>query len=283
VEQIEVDTPVGIAAVGGDVWVASAGDNELVRIDAQTRQVAATVAVGDTPLRLAYDGSLLWVSVFGDDTVVAVDPLSNAIVTSVPLEGQPEGLAVGFDSLWVVRQQARQLTRLAPDGTVVASYPLGEQPRLVTVADAYVFVSNFGDGTVTRLDPATGELATTGELCDGAQGLASEADVLWVTCTAAGRLLALDQDDLLVTGSLDLPDEPDAVHVIDGAVWVAEASGPAMVRIGGDATAPTVDLRHAFGTAGGLRDRANVDFVAHGRLLWVTAPQSDAVLIGEPS
>ena len=278
-----MESPVGIAVVGDDVWVASARGNAVARIDAETLQVTATVDVGDTPLRLVSDGTLLWVSVFAEDTVVAVDPLTSEVVITVALAGQPEGLAVGFDSLWVVRQQARQLTRLAPDGAVQASYPLGEEPRLVAVSDTYVFASNFGDGTVTRLDPASGELTTSGELCEGAQGLAAATDVLWVTCTAQGRLLAVDPEDLSVTGSLDLPDEPDAVHIIDDVVWVAQARGPAMVRIGGDANAPNVELRLPFGTAGGLADRANVDFVSYEGRLWLTALQSDAVLVGAPA
>ncbi len=280
IDRVGVDSPVGIVAIDDAVWVASAGDGAVVRIDVATHEVTETVEVGETPLRLAYDGTLLWASVFGEDTVVAIDPSSGEVVVTVPLEGQPEGLAVGFGSVWVVRQAARELTRLGPDGAVQGSFPLGQEPRLVAVSDAYVFASNFGAGTVTRLDPATGELATSEKLCDGAQGLAADAEVLWVTCTTEDLVLAVDPSDLSVIGRLDLPGEPDAVHVVDGVVWVAVTDGPALVRIGGEPSAPVAETRRTLASAAPLSDRANVDFVVVGGDGWVTSPRSDAVYVG---
>ena len=86
--------------------------------------------------------------------------------------------------------------------------------------------------------------------------------------------------NLTIIGSPDLPDEPDAVHVIDGIVWVAQTKGPELVRVGGTPDAPAVERRIPLGTAAALADRANVDFAAVGGELWVTAPQSDVVHIG---
>ncbi len=169
---------------------------------------------------------------------------------------------------------------MSPAGKVLRNFPLGDEPRLVAVSDRYVFASNFGAGTLTRLDPATAELTTSKQLCAGAQGIATTADTVWVTCTGAGTLLAVDPETLLVTGSLDLGGEPDAVHVVDGAVWVAQAEGPTLVRVGGSPAQPTVAASLPIGKLPGLRDRANVEFVIEDGRFWVTAPLGNAVHTG---
>jgi YVTN family beta-propeller protein len=279
-ERIGVAKPVGIVSGAGAIWVAAADGDGVWRVDPVTRKVTAKVEVGDTPLRVAFDGKLVWATVFSADRVVAIDPASNRVVTTVALTGEPEGVAFGFDSIWVVRQAARTLSRVGPDGKVLSDFPLGDEPRLVAVSDRYVFAANFGAGTVTRLDPASARLTTSQQLCAGAQGIATTADTVWVTCTGAGKLLAVDPETLLVIGSLDLGGEPDAVRVVDGAVWVAQAEGPTLVRIGGSPAQPTVAASLPIGKLPGLRDRANVEFVIEDGRFWVTAPLGNAVYSG---
>lgn len=279
-QRIGVAKPIGIVSGAGAIWVAAADGDAVWRIDPATREVSAKVDVGDTPLRVAFDGELVWATVFGADRVVAIDPASNQVVTTVALAGEPEGVAFGFDSIWVVRQAARTLSRVGRDGKVMRDFPLGDEPRLVAVSDKYVFASNFGAGTLTRLDPAAAKLTTSKQLCAGAQGIATTADTVWVTCTSEGKLLAVDPETLTVTGSLDLGGEPDAVRVVDGAVWVAQAEGPKLVRIGGSPAQPSVAASLPVAKLPGPRDRANVDFVIEDGRFWVTAPLGGSVYTG---
>jgi DNA-binding beta-propeller fold protein YncE len=274
---VPVAEPVGIAVAGGSVWVASAGDGTVVRLGHPSVQVE----VGSTPLRLLADGGLVWVSVFGDGKFVAIDPATNRVVRQVPLAGQPEGLAAGFQDLWVVRQKSQSLTRISPGGKVLHDYPLGAEPRLVAVGQSYVFASNFRDGTISRLDPRTGSVSTA-RVCDGAQGMAAAGTVLWVSCTPANQVVAVGQQDLKVLGRLDLPGEPDAVHSVGDAVWVALARGPALVRLGGTPSAPAVAQTVTLDSRPGLADRANVDFAVQDGEFWVTAPQASVVYHVKP-
>ena len=272
--------PIGMARAGDSIWATATAADEVVRVDPVSGEVTARVAVGDTPLRLAFDGKLVWVSVFTAGKVVAIDPASAAAVHSVDLPGQPEGVAAGFGSIWVVRQEARLLTRLDPTGRLVRSYPLGNEPRLAAVGERYVYASNFADGTVTRLDPATGALTTSGRLCDGAQGMATGGPhVLWVTCTKAGKVVTVDETTLKVIGSIDLPAEPDAVKVIGGAVWVVRADGPTVVQLSSDPAHPKVIREYRAADNLGLYDRANVDFAVVGDRFWVSAPQAGGLYL----
>lgn len=269
---VPVVEPVGVVVAGGSVWVASAGDGTIVRL----APVPAKIEVGSTPLRLVADGALVWASVFGADKIVAIDPATGRVVRQVRLPGQPEGLASGFKDLWVVRQKPPSLTRISPEGKVLHEYALGAEPRLVTVGQSYVFASNYRDGSISRLNPRTGDVSTV-KVCDGAQGMAAGGAVLWVSCTPANQVVAVGQQDLKVLGRLDLPGEPDAVHVVDGAVWVALARGPTLVRLGGTPSAPSVTQKVTLDNRPGLADRANVDFAVRDGEFWVSAPQASAV------
>jgi YVTN family beta-propeller protein len=261
---LAVPSPVGLAALNGRVWAVSVQDGTVVAIDPTTAKVTRRVRVGPTPVRaVAYD-DLLWVSVFGAGRLVAVDPATGKIVRRVALPGQPEGLAAGFGSIWVVRQQAGKLTRVSAAGRVGPSYPLGDEPRLVTATDRYLVVSNFGGGTLTRVDPRSGNTATSAKLCAGPQGLASSGTTVWVTCTTQGVLLAVDERTLHVTGRLTIRHEPDAVRIYGDRLYVVATLGPTLYEIRADPMHPTLLNSHKLGKAFALHDQANVDFVLDG-------------------
>ncbi len=268
---LAVASPVGLAVLGGQVWAVSVQDGTVVALDPATRKVSERVHVGGTPLRAVAYGNRLWVSLFGAGRLVAVDPSSGKVVHRVAMRGQPEGLAAGFGSVWVVRQQARLLTRVAPDGRVRASYPLGREPRLVTATDRYLIVSDFGGGTLTRVDPRTGRIVTSAKLCRGPQGVAWSGSTVWVTCTTQGVLLAVNERTLRVTGRLSIPHEPDGVRVSGAKVYVVATRGPTLHEISADPVHPTLLNSHKLGKAFPLHDQANVDVELVGRFVVVSS------------
>jgi YVTN family beta-propeller protein len=57
------DGPVDVAVGEGGVWVASALDRSVSRIDPGTNEVEKTIAVGNEPRRVAAGEGRVWVSV----------------------------------------------------------------------------------------------------------------------------------------------------------------------------------------------------------------------------
>jgi hypothetical protein len=277
---------VGVLVIGAMVAVLAGCDGSAAPpVPGPT--VGAAVAVGRTPLRAAGDGDLLWISVFGTGHVVAVDTTTSTVRHDVELGGGPEGIGVGFGSVWVVRQDARVLTQLDRTGTKVGDVAVGTTPRLLAFGRTHVWVSDFGAGTVTRVDPAAGTAETAAEvsagtaetsaaLCQGAQGLAVDAGVVWLACTTSNEVVAVDERTMAVRGRVTVPGEPDAIEVVDGQVWVAATDGPTLVRLSADANAPAVVSQHRVAGDAPLRDRANVDLAAAGAHLWVSALRSNA-------
>jgi hypothetical protein len=274
----KVGSPIGLAQVAGRVWAVSATRGAVTPLGAGPADTPVFVHVGTTPLRATYYRHLLWVTVFGAGQVVAVDPSTSTVVRRVTVTGQPEGIVAAYGRIWVVRQAARRLTAITPHGRVLQSVALGREPRLVTAGDHSLFVSNFDDGTVTRVNPRSGAAITSPRLCRGVQGLATDQHTLWVACTTSGEVIAVNPATLRRTGRVELDDEPDAVRVADGHVFVASTKGPTLHEIGPDPHHPTVLRSRTLGAALPLFDRANVDLAVIGDQFWVSSPDRNRVI-----
>ena len=279
VPSYEAATPVGLAASEGKVWTVEAGGNTITGRSAPASK-PVTIRVGDTPLRVVPDERrrLLWVSVFGADRVVAVDPKTAKVVRRVRVPGQPEGLVSAFGAVWVVRQQARLLTRITASG-VGPSYHLGDEPRLVTASDSALFASNFGDGTITRLDPTSGRTTTSDELCTGPQDMVAIDDVLWVACTPDNEVITVDARRLHKLGDVSIDGEPDALFYDGVQLYVVTTAGPTIVELNKDPRHPAALHRKSLGEAAPLFDQANVDALRVAGSWWVSSPSENRVLV----
>lgn len=112
-------TPTGpqprfLAAGAGSIWTLNQGDGSVTRIDADTRQQTATVALGipGSGGDLAFDGSTVWASVIGVP-LTAIDPSSNAATIQLIGPGG-DALRYGHNSLWLTDYRSGTLTRLDP-------------------------------------------------------------------------------------------------------------------------------------------------------------------------
>jgi streptogramin lyase len=252
----------------------------VVARDARTGKLLRRVRVGETPLRAVYDGTSVWVSVFGAGLVVAVNPRSGQIVHRVRVGGQPEGIAAAFGAIWVVRQAARKLTRIDSGATIGPSYPLGSEPRLVTAGPAGLFVADVVDGTVTRIDPRSGNRTVSAKVCNGAQDVADVSGTLWVACTSSDRVVAVDEQSLRVTASLPVSGEPDGERLVGTDLYLVAATGPTLYRIRAGRH-PGIAAKRVLGHAFGLHDQANVDLVVAAHRVWVSS-YSENRLISVP-
>jgi hypothetical protein len=275
----QVQSPVGVTAAAGRVWVVSPDGGTVTPFDEQTGRRGSAVHVGQIPLRATFGDGVLWVSVFGADRVVGIDPVHGRVVRTVHVTGQPEGLTWAFGALWVVRQEAQQLTRITSGGTRTVSYRLGVEPRLVAAGSRQLYVANFLDDTVTSVDPRSGRTRTSRALCSGPQGIAVQGQVLWVTCTSGDEVVTVDARTLRRIGSVRVSGEPDAVLVIGTHVDVVATAGPTLNELGGPPAHPVLAQSVALGSAPPLADRANVDAVATAHGIWVTSPQLGRVFV----
>jgi hypothetical protein len=228
------DTPAGD---GSPNPVVSPGPGSLVRIDATTGQILASVPM-PSPKLLAADGDSVWVLGERGTKLFRVDAGTNAS-RSFEVGGAAEWLAAAGGSVWL--SDNGELYRLAPGASTVEwansdVRALGNlAPDSLVGAKGSFWMSWFPPGgccvmrrmDLYRVDPATGEVIATIE--GATQVVASGTGFVWaavnVRPTEGLRLVRIDMETYATEpiGVLELPWAD--LTVADGAVWASSLRG----------------------------------------------------------
>ena len=257
-------TIVGVALVGaalagffltrGDSVTATAtpaGDGRVVRIDPATGHSVSTVSFGKDLSSVAVGSGAVWIASLGSGAAARADPESGAINDTIPVAGAgfgPSAIAVAGDLVWIViggddrvrlydaqRREFSSPESSPPNAGIACACP-GEDIPAVAEGRSLWTISHLQ----YALEHFTPELATAESSSLGAgntpTALAVAAGVVWVvTAGTPGtpKLFKVDATTRRVIGRTTLPSSviPSAVAVGDGAVWVADLSGDAVLRI----------------------------------------------------
>jgi DNA-binding beta-propeller fold protein YncE len=167
----------------------------------------------------------------------------------------------GFAIIAIVIAAAVLLLLGGEGPSVSAPISIGTPPLRITADGQGAWVTSERDGTVTRLDPASGKQLRQATLQRGISGIAIGSKWLWVTDPRRHELLRLDAKTLRQKQAIPIPGAPGpiALSADPRRVWVADedGSGIAVVnaesghRIRTQLPPLTAPLRLAVG-AGGL-------------------------------
>lgn len=105
--------------------------------------------------------------------------------------------------------------------------PIGTPPLRVTADAQGAWVTSERDGTITRLEPATGKVLRQVTLQPGISGVAIGSKWLWVTDPRRHQLLRLDAQTLRQQQAIEIPGAPGAIALSakPRRVWVADEKG----------------------------------------------------------
>jgi YVTN family beta-propeller protein len=148
------------------LWAANCDEGTVVRIDPRTRRVTATIELkGRMPSpesSIAACQDLVWILTSGqEDSIVSIDPKANAVVGASHPPEEPAALICGLGGLWVSTGRGT-VSHLDPaSGELVADIAVGDHPRFMAIGDGSVWVLNQGDATVSRIDPTTDRVIAT--------------------------------------------------------------------------------------------------------------------------
>ena len=97
--------PMGLAVGESAIWITSAEDDFVTRLDAGlSLGPAVPIPVGDGPTAVAVGDGAVWVTNTNDGTVSRIDPESNTVAETISVGNAPAGVAVAGDSVWVAVQ-----------------------------------------------------------------------------------------------------------------------------------------------------------------------------------
>ena len=170
----------GMATDFGSLWIPSCGDHTLVRADAKTGAIQATIPAGpaDSEGGIATGAGSVWLVTSKASELDRIDPATNSVTAKIAIPAGSFNPVFANDSIWVSSNQGNALVRVNPATNTVTS-----SPRFLTVGAGAVWVSNQGDGSVSRVDATTGKLIAT--IPAGIPGFGGEiafgADAVWAT------------------------------------------------------------------------------------------------------
>ncbi len=211
---------VGVAEVGDAVWVIDArGSASRVGVP------PVVVELGGTLVDVVGAGDVLYVGDLETGVVHELDAATGAIRGSVHVPDGVVRLALAGDQLWVTGAE-HTVTRIdLPTLQAGAPVEVGNGPIGVAVANGTVWVANGDDGTVTRLDAATGERRGP-DLAVGRGPIAVQVlgDDVWVLDQDSSELTHLRSSTGRVVDTTALPPEltrardlavaPEGVYVV---------------------------------------------------------------------
>jgi DNA-binding beta-propeller fold protein YncE len=145
------------------------------------------------PKALAFGDGTIWVISAADTDVIRVDASTASILTRVPVPDSPHGIVVGDEAIWVAHDRvtgngAETVSEIDPlTATVTHTIDRGGSLSggccyitAMTAKDGVVWVANPLDHTVSRINEVTQEkkIISVGFI---PFGLAASGDVIWAT------------------------------------------------------------------------------------------------------
>jgi YVTN family beta-propeller protein len=215
--------PSFVQSCAGAVWVSNFRGSVLRRINAATGRLAREVKVGSGAAGLACTDMTLWIARYDRGVVLRLAGSSKPKV-AFRAAGATDVLAVA-GSVWAAASEVVRL-RLAAAPAPSQSVKVGSQPVTVTAGAGYVWVSNYGDGTVSRINPATNRVVKIIPLNESPYGIAYGAGAIWVSSFSDPTVLRIDPATNTVVATIPLPESewPENVAFGEGSAWVAVAS-----------------------------------------------------------
>jgi hypothetical protein len=229
-----IDEVVGVAGDGDDVWLAAEG-SRLVRLDAATGRVRATLDVADEPLFaprnagfVGVAGGSVWLTVperpdapSGPQSLWRIDVASGSVRSRIAIPAEPFP-PVGTDgALWFVAADEEVVVRVDAGSERLRRIDVGAFPGPIAPGGGSVWVAHTGG--IVALDPTSGRPRADLPFDDVIRGIAYADATLWVATGTS--LVAVDPRTGERRKSAVLSDPsgdegPIGVVPLAGSIWV---------------------------------------------------------------
>jgi virginiamycin B lyase len=214
----------------GQVWVGN--ETAVDRIDAATNEVIGSTD-GSSPCTVFGSGyGSVWVPSCDDNRVHRLD-LNTGKISSrieVPQVVGESGSAVGEGGMWLVTGPD-EISRIDAKTHELRSFKVAFSVGAVAVGFGSVWATIYEDGTVQRIDPATGDIVATITTGPGALWISMGEDSVWVSNQRSGTVSHIDPQTDTSVAEIDIggPYQGGDIAAGDDVVWAATGNGPLTV------------------------------------------------------
>jgi YVTN family beta-propeller protein len=211
------DTPLGIAAAGGFIYVAGFYQPRLYKIDLATGAIAASVEVGAAPsgVALTPDGALIVTADRDDNQISIIDAKTFTRKGTVKTGAHPFGVNVDARGARAytanVESNDVSVVDLAAK-TLLGTVAVGKRPYAVALAKGRGFSTDQYGGTISVFDLATLQPVKRISVGDYPEGIETgdDGNSVYVVNWFSNEVWAIDADTLKVNAKMPAGDGPRA-------------------------------------------------------------------------
>jgi streptogramin lyase len=179
----------GVAVDEHAVWLA--GGRRLIRVDPDSGEVVKRVSVPDQVDGLATAGGDVWAVSSAERAVLRIDPVTDEIRDRISVAGalasgrQKLSISADTDFIWILDRDAATVVKIDParhDAVETYRLPAGRGTLALAAGEGAAWISNAFDGTITRIDGRTSEVASIAvSAYSSPKGVTVAGGLVWVS------------------------------------------------------------------------------------------------------
>ena len=167
-----------------------------------------------------------------DNAVGSISTGDGKLGGTVSLRVAPTRMAAGLGALWVTQFNDRSLARVDPHTRAVEqTIRVGSGPSGVAAGAGAIWVANSLDGTVSRVDPATNRVVQVVRVGGRPSEVAVGNGSVWVASSGTQTVSRLDASTGRLRRRVDLAGDPSGLALGSGSLWVTSAEARTLSRI----------------------------------------------------
>ncbi|MCO6452632.1 MAG: beta-propeller fold lactonase family protein [Caldilineales bacterium] len=233
-------SPDMLMAIDNDVEA-----NSLWALEAATGNVLARVPVGGGPTHPipSPDGQRVYVTNTDEGSVTVIDTNTWEVIAAIPDLAEPHDGALSLDGKWLYLATSADSTMTMVDTEtfeISNKVSVGTRPRGLAAGGEQgelVYVTNKGDGTLSKIDAPSGEVIYTAPVGAGAHAvrLSPDGSRAYIALSKADAVAIVDAATGDVLGTIAVGKIPEQLDISADGGWL-------LVSNNGDATISVIDL-----------------------------------------
>jgi DNA-binding beta-propeller fold protein YncE len=269
--------PLRLATGDGAVWVTSAADGTLTRVDPDTlRRDGPPLHLGRGVSGVAFGEGSVWVSSPRTRRVLRVDPRSGVVLDRIDVPGRPGAIVFAGGRVWVADDEGSGVTAINPGGRLAKrGMPPHAAPLRLAAGAGAVWASSASTGSVRRIDLDGLSAGPPIRVGRGPAGVTVGGGLVWVANSRSSTVSRVDPSiQALIGAPIPVDGRPGGVDAGTEVLWVANLSDDSLVRLdleSGDQVGDPIGVGHEPGAV-----------AVGGRAVWVANNGDGTVTKVEP-
>ena len=228
--------------------------------------VSEPIPIGKGPLRIAVGERSVWVTSAGDGTLSRIDSETATVAGEpLRLERGVSGVAVGDRSVWVASPRTGEVLRIDGDqGTIEDRIDVGGRPGAIVFGGDRIWVADETGAGIAAINAIGSRVYKRGVVPHAAPlRLAVGAGGLWVSSASTGAVRRIDLGSAIAGAPIQVGRGPAGITVGHGLVWVANSRSATVARVDPSINSRLGDPIDVGGRPGGIDAGSSVVWVAN--------------------